>query len=298
MSNGPPGEPPAGSAGELRGPTVLRMILGTQLRRLREAADVTPEQAGYEIRASRSKISRMEHGRVGFKDRDVADLLTLYGVTDEQVRARMLSLARQAHAPGWWSRYDDILPDWFEGYLGLEGAASVIRTFELQFVHGLFQTEAYARAVTMLGHKAAPAGEIDRRVSLRLKRQDVLAGPEPPQVWSVMDEAVLRRPLGGRAVMRAQLERLTEAASLPQVTIQVVPFGRRGHAAAGGSFTILRFAEPELPDIVYIEQLTSALYLDDRADVDHYLEVMNDLSTQALTPARTIGFLTEITRET
>jgi hypothetical protein len=274
------------------------MILGSQLRRLREAAGVTPDQAGYEIRASRSKISRMEHGRVGFKDRDVTDLLILYGITDEQMRARMVSFARQANTPGWWSRYGDILPDWFEAYLGMEGAASVIRTFELQFVHGLFQTEAYARAVTLLGHKAAPAEEIDRRVSLRLKRQDVFTNPAPPQVWSVMDEAVLRRPVGGRAVMRAQLDRLSEVASLPRVTIQVEPFSRGGHAAAGGSFTILRFAEQELPDIVYIEQLTSALYLDDREDVDHYLEVMNELSAQALTPARTARFLAEIARET
>ncbi len=297
MSNGPAGEPPPGSADELRGPTVLRMILGTQLRRLREAADVTPDQAGYEIRASRSKISRMEHGRVGFKDRDVADLLTLYGISDEQMRARMLASVRHANAPGWWSKYGDLLPDWFEEYLGLEGAASVIRTFELQFVHGLFQIEAYARAVTLLGHKTAPADEIDRRVSLRLKRQDIVTSPEPPQVWSVMDEAVVRRPVGGRAVMRAQLERLAEVASLPQVTIQVVPFGGGGHAAAGGSFTILRFAEPELPDVVYIEQLTSALYLDGREDVDHYREVMNELSTQALTPDRTARVLAEITRE-
>jgi Domain of unknown function (DUF5753)/Helix-turn-helix domain len=297
MSNDPSGEPPSGSADELLGPTALRMILGTQLRRLREAADVTPDQAGYEIRASRSKISRMEHGRVGFKDRDVADLLTLYGITDEQMRARMLASVRHANAPGWWSKYGDLLPDWFEEYLGLEGAASVIRTFELQFVHGLFQTEAYARAVTLLGHKTAPADEIDRRVSLRLKRQDILTSPEPPQVWSVMDEAALRRSVGGRAVMRAQLERLAEVASLPQVTIQVVPFGGGGHAAAGGSFTILRFAEPELPDVVYIEQLTSALYLDGREDVDHYREVMNELSTQALTPDRTARFLAEITWE-
>jgi hypothetical protein len=297
MSNGPPGEPPPGSADELRGPTVLRMILGTQLRRLREAADVTPDQAGYEIRASRSKISRMEHGRVGFKDRDVADLLTLYGVTDEQMRARMLASVRHANAPGWWSKYGDLLPDWFEEYLGLEGAASVIRTFELQFVHGLFQTETYARAVTLLGHKTAPADEIDRRVSLRLKRQDIITTPEPPQVWSVMDEAVVRRSVGGRAVMRAQMERLAEVANLPQVTIQVVPFGGGGHAAAGGSFTILRFAEPELPDVVYIEQLTSALYLDNREDVDHYREVMNELSTQALTPDRTARVLAEILRE-
>jgi transcriptional regulator with XRE-family HTH domain len=297
MSYGPPGEQQPGNADELRGPTVLRMILGSQLHRLREAAGVTPDQAAWELRASRSKISRMEHGRVRFKDRDVADLLTLYGITDEKLRARMLASAQDANAPGWWSKYGDLLPDWFEEYLGLEGAASVIRTFELQFVHGLFQTESYARSVTLLGHKTASAEEIDRRVSLRIKRQDILASPEPPQVWSVMDESVLRRPVGGRAVMRAQLDRLAEMARLPQVTIQVIPFGGGGHAAAGGSFTLLRFAEPELPDIVYIEQLTSALYLDDRQDIDHYLEVMNDLSTEALTPDRTTQFIAEITRE-
>jgi transcriptional regulator with XRE-family HTH domain len=298
MSMIPPGDGSAGGRDDdPPGPTALRIIVGSQLRRLRESAGVSPDQAGYEIRASRSKISRLEHGRVSFKDRDIVDLLALYGVTDEQVRERMLSLARQANSTGWWSRYDDILPDWFEGYLGLEGAASVIRSFELQFVHGLFQTEGYARTVTLLGHQSAPAEEIDRRVSLRLKRQDVLANPDPPQVWSVMDEAVLRRPMGGRAVMRAQLEHLAELASRPNVTLQVVPFGGGGHAAAGGSFNILRFAEPDLPDIVYIEQLTSALYLSDRADLDHYLEVMNELSSAALTPDASVRFLADITHE-
>lgn len=299
MSMVPPaGEPPSGGENESPGPTALRIILGSQLHHFREAAGITPEQAGYEIRASRSKISRMESGQVRFKERDITDLLALYGVTDERVRARMLSLARQANTPGWWSRYDDVLPDWFEGYLGLEGAAKVIRSFEVQFVNGLFQTEAYARAVILLGNRTAPAEEIDRRVSLRLKRQDIFTRPEPSQVWSVMDEAVLRRPLGSRAVMRAQLDHLAEVATLPQVTIQVVPFGYGGHAAAGGSFTILRFAEPELPDIVYSEQLTSALYLDDRRDVEYYVEVFNELGAQALTPERTAAYLAEITRET
>jgi hypothetical protein len=279
------------------GPTVLRMLLGSQLHHLRETAGLTPDQAGYEIRASRSKISRMENGRVGFKERDVADLLTLYGVTDADQRAAVLSLARQANTPGWWSRYNDVLADWFEAYLGLEAAASVIRTFELQFVHGLFQTEAYARAVTLLGHNAAQAEQIDHRVNLRLKRQDMLTGPESPQVWSVIDEAALRRPVGNRAVMRAQLDHLLEVAELPRVTIQVMPFARGGHAAASGQFTILRFAEQELPDVVYIEQLTSALYLEKREDVDHYMEVMDHLSIQALPPDRTAGFLTELARE-
>jgi len=295
----PAGQGPAGAVTATRaGATVVRMVLGAQLRRLREAAQITPEKAGYEIRSSRSKISRMEHGRVGFKLRDVEDLLTLYGVVDEQLRAGLLALASQANEQGWWSQYSDILPDWFETYLGLEAAASLIRTFELQFVHGLFQTEGYARAVTLLGHRAAPEAEIDRRVSLRMARQQLLTGPQPPRVWSVMDEAALRRPVGGRHVMRAQLNRLLEVAAMQQVTVQVVPFRRGGHAAAGGSFTVLRFGEPDLPDVVYIEQLTSALYLERRADVDHYMEIMNRLSAEALTPAGTSRLIKEIIRET
>ncbi len=295
----PADDAPVGAiAGARAGATVVRMMLGAQLRRFREAAGITPEQAGYEIRASRSKISRLEHGRVGCKLRDVQDLLTLYGVTDEQMRAGLLSLAQQANTQGWWTRYGDILPDWFETYLGLEAAASLIRTFELQFVHGLFQTEGYARAVTVLGHRAAPAAEVDRRVSLRMARQQLLTAAQPPRVWSVMDEAALRRPVGGRDVMRAQLARLIEMADLPQVTLQVVPFRRGGHAAAGGSFSVLRFGEPDLPDVVYIEQLTSALYLERRADVDHYMEIMNRLSAEALTPAKTARLLRDIMQET
>jgi transcriptional regulator with XRE-family HTH domain len=285
------GDPPVDAA-------VLRMLLGNQLRRLREAAGISPEQAGFEIRASRSKISRMENGRTRFKIRDVTDLLTLYGVADGQFRSRFLSLARQSNAPDWWTKYSDILPDWFEAYLGLESAASTIRSFEIQFVHGLFQTEDYARAITQLGRKTASADEIERWVGLRVKRQDLLTRPKPPRIWSVMDEAVLRRPVGGSAVMRAQLRQLIEAAEVPHVTLQVVPFARGGHAGASGSFTLLRFLEQDLPDVVYIEQLTSAIYLEHRSDVEHYLEVMDQLSGEALTPAATTRFIRQVARET
>jgi len=278
--------------------TVLRMLLGAQLRRLRESAGISAEQAAYPIRASRSKISRMETGRVGFKLRDVEDLLTLYGVTDGQQRTEILALARRSSAPDWWARYGDILPGWFETYLGLESAATTIRSFEVQFVPGLFQTEDYARAVTQLGHHSASPAEIDRRVALRIKRQELLSRPSPPRVWAVMDEAVLRRPYGGPEVMREQLRRLAQAAARPQVTLQVVPFARGGHAGASGAFSILRFAERDLPDVVYIEQLTSALYLDQRPDVEHYLEVVDQLSGQALTPADTAAFIEQAARET
>lgn len=267
------------------GPTALRILLGSQLRALREAAGISPDAAGYEIRASRSKISRVEHGRVGFKERDVADLLTLYGITDERQRAHLLTLAQHANSRGWWARYDDVMPDWFVTYVGLEQATSLIRTYELQFVPGLFQTPDYARAVTVLGHRAAPQEEIERRVSLRLKRQEILTVTDPPRVWAVIDESALRRPLGGQEVMREQLRHLVEVAELPHVTLQVMSFNRGGHSAAGGSFSILRFAQPDLPDIVYLEQLTGALYLDKIDEVDHYREVMNSLSAEAETPA-------------
>src|SRR6201989_989991 len=230
-----------GRAGDVQGPTVPRMLVGIQLHRFREVAGITPDQAAYEIRASRSKISRMENGLVRFKERDVTDLLTLYGITDEDTRSSLVTLTRQANTPGWWSKYGDIMADWFEAYLSLEEAASVIRTVELQFVHGLFQTEDYARAVTLLWHKTAPPEEIDRRVSLRLKRQDVLTSPSPPRVWSVVDEAVLRRQVGSRAVMNAQLNHLAEVSELPHVTVHVMPFSSGAHAAAGDSFTVLHF---------------------------------------------------------
>jgi transcriptional regulator with XRE-family HTH domain len=277
--------------------TVLRMLLGSQLRRLREAADITPEQAGYAIRSSRSKISRLENGRVGLKGRDITDLLTLYGVTDEVLRSRFLALVRQANKPDWWSTYSDVLPDWFETYLGLEAAAATIRSFEVQFVHGLFQTEDYARAVTRRGRNSA-SDEIERRVALRLKRQDLLSRPNPPRIWSVVDEAVLRRPVGGPAVMRAQFQRLIEVAESPHVTLQVVPFASGGHAGESGSFTVLRFEEQDLPDVVYIEQLSGAIYLDQRRDVEQYLEVVDELSSEALTPAETTRFIEQVAHET
>jgi transcriptional regulator with XRE-family HTH domain len=279
-------------------PIVLRMLLGTQLRRLREAAGITAEQAGYEIRASRSKISRMETGQAGFKHRDVTDLLTLYGVTDERLKSSFLSLSRRASQPDWWSKYSDILPDWFETYLGLESAAAVIRTFDTQFVPGLFQTEDYARAIIRLGDRTAPAEEIERRVDLRLKRQQLLTSALPPRIWAVMDEAAVRRPVGGVTVMRAQLHHLLEVAAMPQVTLQIVPFARGGHAAAGGSFSILRFEGQNLPDVVYIEQLTSALYLEQRSDAEHYLDIMEQLSGEALSPADTTRFIRKVARET
>ena len=270
------------------GPTVLRILLGAQLRRLREAKRISLEEAGNAIRASHSKVSRLETGRVGFKDRDIADLLTLYGVTDEADRKAMRELAVRANAQGWWHDYSDVLPTWFEAYVGLEEAATQIRAYEVQFVPGLLQTGDYARAVTLLGYPTAPAREIDRRVGLRLARQVVFTRPNPPNIWVVLDEAVLRRHIGGSEVMRAQIKHLIEIAQRPNVTVQVIPFNAGGHAAAGGPFSILRFAEYDLPDVVYLEQLTSALYLDKHEIVDSYLMVMDRLAVEAATPTTSL----------
>jgi transcriptional regulator with XRE-family HTH domain len=277
--------------------TVLRIMLGTQLRRLREQRRITLDQAGHAIRASHSKVSRMEHGRVGFRARDVADLLTLYGVADEDDRTALLALAGRANHPGWWHDFGDVLPSWFETYVGLEAAADVIRNYEVQFVPGLLQSEDYARAVVLLGFPDAPEEEIHRRVGLRVARQELLRAPEPPHLWAVLDEAVLRRPLGGPEVMRGQIDHILRVIELPNVTVQIAPFSIGGHAAAGGPFSVLRFAQPDLPDIVYLEQLTSAVYLDKPNDVDRYLEVMERLCIEAEPASETREILIRIRGE-
>jgi len=278
------------------GPTVLRILLGSQLRMLREVKGITREEAGYAIRASGSKISRMELGRVSFKERDVTDLLKLYGVDDDET-ATLVALAIQANSPGWWHKYGDVLPDWFQVYVGLEEAASLIRLYEVQFVPGLLQTADYARAVVRLGQPAAAPEEIGRRISLRMGRQELLTKPGGPRLWAIVDEAALRRPIGGKEVMRAQLEQLILATEEPQVTLQVMPFRSGGHAAEAGAFTIMRFPEPDLPDVVYLEQLTSALYLDKRDDVEKYTEVMERLSVESESPERSVDILSGMLEE-
>lgn len=278
-------------------PTALRIALGSKLRQLREASGITREAAGYAIRGSSAKISRLELGRVGSKERDVVDLLTLYGVNDAEEREAFVALARQANSPGWWREYGDVLPNWFETYLGLEQSASVIRTYEPQLVPGLLQTEDYARAIMLLRHLHVPYGEIERRVALRMARQAFLSRPGSPDLWVALDEAALRRTLGDRKIQRAQLRHLVEMAQLPNVTLQVLPFDAGGHAATGGSFTILRFSERGLPDIVYLEHLTNALYLDKKRDTADYLAIMDNLCIQAASPTKTMNFLHQIIEE-
>jgi transcriptional regulator with XRE-family HTH domain len=281
---------------EWGGPTVLRMVVGARLRRLRTDLGLSREQAGEAIRASAWKIHRLENGQVGFKDRDIVDLLRLYQVSDPAEVADFVTLARDANTPGWWQHYGDVLPAWFRTYVDLESVASLIRTYEGQFIPGLLQTDAYMRAVVHGAHLEETAEEVGRRVRLRMARQVLLTREGAPRLWAVIDEAALRRPVGGREVMVGQLERLLEAAKLPNVTLQILPFAAGAHPGMVGSFSVLRFPEEELPDLVYLEHLTSALYLNKPEEVDQYLHVMESICVRAAPPDQTAELLDQTLR--
>ncbi|MGX1761962.1 helix-turn-helix domain-containing protein [Streptomyces lydicus] len=270
------------------GPTVVHIALAAQLRRLRQARGISRESAGKALRNSDAKITRLERAQVGIKIADLADLLTLYGVLDEAERDTYFALAEQTKVPGWWAEYSDVLSDW---HIGLEEAAALLRTHELQFFPGLLQTEDYARVVSRFGFPDALDSEIDRLVEVRMRRQRLLTAPHAPVLWAVLDESAVRRRFGGRRVMRAQLEHALEMSELPNVRLQVVPFNSEVDAAANTPFTILRFSEPELPDKVYLEQLTSGLYLDKEKEITQYTSIMDRLCTAAEEPKETEAFL-------
>jgi transcriptional regulator with XRE-family HTH domain len=265
-------------------PTVLRILLGAQLRKLRESHGISAQQAARAIRGSESKISRIELGRNAVREVDIADLLNLYGITDPAEREQLLTLASQANQQGWWHRYQDVLPAWFQAYIGLEESAESIRSFDTQFVPGLLQTEDYATAVIQLG--AYSPEETDRLVYLRKERQRRFASGGL-RLRVVIDEMALRRPVGNPALMRAQLRHLLDSSDRPGLTIQVTPFLTGASYAAPGSFSILSFATEELPDIVYVEQLTSAMYLDKPADVDRYARAMDQIAASSTPPEQT-----------
>jgi hypothetical protein len=277
-------------------PTVLKMLLGAQLRKLRDTAGVSRDDAGYHIRASGSKISRLELGRVSFKERDVSDLLDLYQV-DAETKEKLLQLTREANATPWWQKYREVVPDWFHVYVGLEEAAALIRVYEVQFVPGLLQTEEYARAVVLQGSPNLSPEEVDNRVAVRLGRQQLFARENPPRLWAIVDEAALRRPMGGRDVLAGQVKRLIDAVGESNITLQVMPFQYGGHAAEGGAFTIMRFPEADLPDMVYMEYLTGAHYIDKPEDVEVYAAVMERLSVAGTSPEKTRDILNDILKQ-
>jgi hypothetical protein len=288
----------APSDGWRAGPTAPRMILGAQLRRLREARGITREAAAAAIRGSESKISRMELGRHKVKTRDLEDLLALYGVVDDAELAVLLELGRQSGLPGWWQPYSDLVPLWCEPCLGLEQAASLIRGYEVRAVHDLLQTPDYARAELSRRHPDETGERIARRVELRLHRQDVLARPDGPHLWMILDEAALRRPAGSTALMRAQFDHLVALQeSRPNVRIQVLPFSYGLHAAGGTPITLLRLPAGELPDVVFLEGLGDGSYPDRPADVLRYRRLIDALGTHALRPEQTPEILARILRD-
>jgi hypothetical protein len=283
--------------GEVSGaPTARRIVLGAQLRRLREAADISRADAGYQIRGSDSKISRMELGRVGFKERDVVDLLTMYGVNDENERAFLIDMVRKSNERGWWHRFTDLMPDWFSNFVGLEESASLIQNYEVLFMPGLLQTEEYIRAVVSHGQPAHLDDQTERRVQLRLQRQKLLFRQGAPRLWAVVDESVLHRPIGGPAALRRQLDHLLDVTKQPNITLQVVPYAMSGYSAEG-PFSMLRFAEPTLPDVVYIEHLSGALYLDRPYEIEVYGRVIDRLAVDAETPEHSRQLVTKIRQE-
>ncbi|MEU8797438.1 helix-turn-helix transcriptional regulator [Spirillospora sp. NPDC048819] len=272
-------------------PLVPRMLLARRLRALREAAGISRRDAAREIRGSGSKIGRMELGRSGYRAADVAALLTLYGADDDE-RATLLALAERTTARPWWSADGDIVPAWVRPYLSAEQAAKLVRTFEAQFVPGLLQTEDYARALI---RRVNPEPEVERRVEFRMVRQRVLRRrPRPLNLWVVLDEAALWRPIGDPATMRAQIRHIVELCRRPNVTVQIAPFGICGRVAGDGPLTLVRFPQQGLPDMVYLERANSAVYPVRRAEIERHWHVFNTLVTEAAPPEHTPRILAGI----
>jgi transcriptional regulator with XRE-family HTH domain len=287
------GRPAGGGA-----PTVLRVVLGKRLHDLREKAGLSYEQAAQALYVTHATIRRMEKAEVGLKVPYVEKLLQTYGVTDPGEVETFLTLVREANLPGWWHRYRDVLPDWFSAFVSLEGEAATIRAYEPHYVPGLLQTEDYAREVLKAGLPHASHEEIERGVSLRMERQALLTGKDAPLLWVVMDETVLRRPIGNPGIMRAQITRLIEACAMPNVRLQIMPFAAGPHPAMYGPFHIFRFQIQELPDVVYTESLVGAVYFDDLDDVTTFLEALDRMCAQAVPAQNTEAILGEIHGET
>ncbi|WP_221360826.1 helix-turn-helix domain-containing protein [Streptomyces beigongshangae] len=278
-------------------PTVGQVVLGRRLLDLRERAGLKREEAARILRVTAATVRRMEMAEVALKIPYLQLLLKSYGVSDDEAAA-FVTLAEEANQPGWWQRFHDILPGWFSMYVSLEGAASLIRSYEPHFVPGVLQTEEYARGVMESGAVGQTRPEdIERHVALRMQRQELLTREGAPRFWAVMDETALRRPVCGPEVMRGQIDRLIEATRLPNVTLQVAPFSSGPHAGTYGPFVLFRFAMPELPDMVYSEYLTGAVYLDARSEVATHLEVMDRMAAQAATAHRTKEILLDLRKE-
>jgi transcriptional regulator with XRE-family HTH domain len=276
-------------------PTLLKMLVGVQLAGIREVFGLSQDQAARAAGFSPAKLSRIEagKGRRPPTEADVRRLLELYQA-EEYEASVLLQLLRRAGEPGWWQRYDKrLMPEWFDRLVGLQEAATAIRTFELQYVPGLLQTEAYAQAVVERGLPSAPGREVQRRVELRMRRRELLHRPDAPQLWAIVDESVLLRMLGSREVMREQLDYLEEMARRPHVTLQIVPLDVTNASAPAIPVTYLRFGGIDLPDIVYLEHIKSAAFLEDQDETEEYRIVLDRLGDEALNPRESLERLRE-----
>ncbi|WP_405826103.1 helix-turn-helix transcriptional regulator [Streptomyces sp. NBC_00838] len=276
-------------------PTIGQIVLSRQLLALREKAGLTRDQAGQLLRVTSATVRRMEMAEVALKVPYLQILLPAYDVPDSEIDV-FLRLADEANKPGWWQRFHDVLPDWFSGYVSLEEAAATIRCYEPHFVPGLLQTEDYARHILTrgaLGQQMSDPTRIDRQVALRLERQALLTGTDAPVFWAVLDETVLRRRVGSPDVMRAQVDRLLEASRLPNVTLQIAEFAAGHHPGTYSPFVLFRFGIPEVRDMVYIEYLTGALYLDEDSEVSEHMEAMDRMVAHAESASRTRQLLSD-----
>jgi len=274
-------------------PTARRRRLATALRQLREERGLSCTDAGKAVGWSESKVSRIETGRVGIRQPDLERLLDLYEVTGD-ARPALLTLGRQATHRGWWHSYSDALPAYFESYVGLEDGAKSLVTYQNQLVHGLMQTEEYAAAVLQAGQPTATSDEVERQLAARATRQALLTSSNPLLMWAILDESVLRRMVGGTAIMRKQLHRIHEIAGFPNVTMQVLPFDAGAHASMGTSFELLQFPEVGDTAIVYIEDLSTSQYLETPADIERYTLIFDHLRASALSPERSVAFIGQV----
>ncbi|MFD5390807.1 helix-turn-helix domain-containing protein [Streptomyces sp. NPDC127074] len=278
-------------------PTVGQVVLGKRLQDLREKAGFKRDEAARVLRVAPATVRRMETAEVALKVPYVQMLLDSYGITGDELDS-FITLTEEANKPGWWQRFHDILPDWFSVHVSLEGAAEMIRAYEPHFVPGLLQTEEYAHAVMQTGAvgQSAPR-QAERHVALRMERQALLTRRDAPRLWVVMDETVLRRQVGSAAVMRDQIDRLLESVEMPHITLQISEFTSGHHPGTYGPFVLFRFAVPELPDMVYVEYLTGAVYLDERIEVASHLEALDRMAAQAATARRTKEILRDFRKE-
>lgn len=279
-------------------PTVRRRRLGAELRKIRERSGLTAAEAADRMAWSTSKISRIEIGRVSTRPIDVRTLLAIYDVSAEEVEP-LVQLAVQSSEKGWWHRYSDVLPEWFDIHLGLESAASVVQTYEAELVPGLVQTEAYARAVLAAHPTPDTPDEIDRQVALRMQRQARLtAGTDPLWLHAVVNEAALRRPAGGAEAMRAQLRHLVDLCALPNVTVQVLPFAAGVHGATNGPFGILGFPDAGDPRVAFVDYLVGSLYLETLKEVGRYRLLFSQLCDLSLEPEESAKLIAELAEQT